>query len=379
MELDYSLTNVLILLGGIQGLIFSLILLSKRKRQAQLFLGIFILAITYNAFETFTALSGLSKSILFFDFFSYTVVFLTGPSLYFYIQSILFPEKIIARSVILKHLILPIFQGAINVILLSIYLLAISQVISFEVDLIGLYQIFDTYSQPLSILVFATYLGMSIKLYVKSSAEEGELISSSANQKTTLKFTKILLIILSGLAVLWIVAWTLASYSTINVQLVYYPLEITLVFFIYWSFFVINNKLQFLNEEQKQTNQLQISKSDATKIMSQLKRLMEEDQLYLSPKITREIVATKAEVSPKHISTILNQFHKQNFNDFVNNYRIEAVKSHLRSDKLKTNTITGIALDSGFNSQATFQRVFKKSVGVSPKEYAAQYAEKALK
>jgi AraC-like DNA-binding protein len=32
-------------------------------------------------------------------------------------------------------------------------------------------------------------------------------------------------------------------------------------------------------------------------------------------------------------------------------------------------TIAGIAYEAGFNSQATFQRVFKNSVGISPSEY----------
>ena len=32
-------------------------------------------------------------------------------------------------------------------------------------------------------------------------------------------------------------------------------------------------------------------------------------------------------------------------------------------------TITGIAFESGFNSQATFQRTFRQMTGQSPREY----------
>ena len=34
-------------------------------------------------------------------------------------------------------------------------------------------------------------------------------------------------------------------------------------------------------------------------------------------------------------------------------------------------TISGIALEAGFNSQTTFQRTFKQLTGVSPKQFLA--------
>ena len=58
-----------------------------------------------------------------------------------------------------------------------------------------------------------------------------------------------------------------------------------------------------------------------------------------------------------------------NFNDFINNYRIEAVKENLKKGEHKKTTLLGIAFDCGFNSKATFNRAFKKSTGLSPKDY----------
>ena len=106
--------------------------------------------------------------------------------------------------------------------------------------------------------------------------------------------------------------------------------------------------------------------------MAQLRELMSDAKPYLNPKISREALAREIDLSPKTISSILNQHHGLNFNDFINSYRVEEVKLQLRSPKRRTHTITSIALDAGFNSQATFQRVFKSNVGMSPKEYMAQ-------
>jgi len=48
---------------------------------------------------------------------------------------------------------------------------------------------------------------------------------------------------------------------------------------------------------------------------------------------------------------------------------IEEVKSMLMRDDIEHMSILGIALDCGFNSEATFYRIFKKNTGISPKEY----------
>ena len=44
-------------------------------------------------------------------------------------------------------------------------------------------------------------------------------------------------------------------------------------------------------------------------------------------------------------------------------------KFKLKAGEQKTQTLLGIAYDCGFNSKATFNRAFKKSTGLSPKEW----------
>ncbi len=42
-------------------------------------------------------------------------------------------------------------------------------------------------------------------------------------------------------------------------------------------------------------------------------------------------------------------------------------------------TILALALDAGFNSQATFQRAFRSNTGMSPREYMNQRLKEASK
>ena len=60
---------------------------------------------------------------------------------------------------------------------------------------------------------------------------------------------------------------------------------------------------------------------------------------------------------------------QMNFNDFINHYRIEDVKNKLKNGDHQHTTLLGIALESGFNSKATFNRAFKKSTDMTPKDY----------
>jgi AraC-like DNA-binding protein len=72
---------------------------------------------------------------------------------------------------------------------------------------------------------------------------------------------------------------------------------------------------------------------------------------------------------PNLISFILNNHLHNNFYDFVNAYRIEEVKNKLNDPALKYLTLLGIALDSGFNSKTTFNRVFRQVTGITPTEF----------
>ena len=96
---------------------------------------------------------------------------------------------------------------------------------------------------------------------------------------------------------------------------------------------------------------------------------IESEQLYKNPTLTLMTIATLLNTNQTVISKMINQGFKMNFNDFVNNYRIEAVKQLLQNGEHKKQTLLGISMDCGFNSKTTFNRCFKKNTGISPKEF----------
>ncbi len=97
--------------------------------------------------------------------------------------------------------------------------------------------------------------------------------------------------------------------------------------------------------------------------------LLQNEKVYEDPELSLTQVAKRLKTNSSVISKVINQGFQLNFNDFINNYRIEAVKEKLKAGEQKTQTLLGIAFDCGFNSKATFNRAFKKVTGQSPKEW----------
>jgi AraC-like DNA-binding protein len=68
------------------------------------------------------------------------------------------------------------------------------------------------------------------------------------------------------------------------------------------------------------------------------------------------------------LSKVINMGCGQNFNDFVNSYRVAEARRLLANPQFAHYSLVGVALESGFNSKSTFNRVFKKLDGRAPSE-----------
>ena len=100
-----------------------------------------------------------------------------------------------------------------------------------------------------------------------------------------------------------------------------------------------------------------------------LSELMQKEKLFLHETLSLRTLASKLQKDPNLVSYILNNFLHKSFYDYVNDFRIEEVKNKIDDPAYSHFKIVEIAYECGFNSKATFNRVFKKSTGKSPSEY----------
>ncbi|MBJ6142067.1 AraC family transcriptional regulator [Hymenobacter sp. BT559] len=101
-----------------------------------------------------------------------------------------------------------------------------------------------------------------------------------------------------------------------------------------------------------------------------LLRLMADEQPWLEPELTLTELAQRLRTNPALLSKVINTGCGQNFNDFVNTYRVHEARRKLADPRFAHYSLVGVALESGFNSKSTFNRVFKKLLEQAPSEVA---------
>lgn len=119
---------------------------------------------------------------------------------------------------------------------------------------------------------------------------------------------------------------------------------------------------QVLEEEKVPSVEMESWKQKVTAVMK-------EQKLYEDAELTLTQLAKKLSTNTSLLSKIINTGFGKNFNDFVNEYRVNAFTEKLRAGEHQTQTLLSLAFDCGFNSKATFNRAFKKQTGMNPKEW----------
>ena len=93
---------------------------------------------------------------------------------------------------------------------------------------------------------------------------------------------------------------------------------------------------------------------------------LEEAKAYREMGLNRERFAAQLDLQEHQLSRIINVYFKRSFTELLNHYRVQEAMERLKQE---TTPITVIAFEVGFNSIASFNRVFKDVVGCSPTEY----------
>ncbi|MEM6725983.1 MAG: AraC family transcriptional regulator [Bacteroidota bacterium] len=130
--------------------------------------------------------------------------------------------------------------------------------------------------------------------------------------------------------------------------------------------------LDHLDQSYTENEQNQIDEA----CMGTIRTYMDAHQPYLDAELTLSELARQVQLSPSQVSQAINTGFGMNFNEFINQYRVEAVKSILKKGEKSNLSMLGIAMECGFNSKATFNRTFKKFTQLTPSEYVA--SQKAI-
>ncbi|MBQ0735806.1 helix-turn-helix domain-containing protein [Aquimarina celericrescens] len=153
---------------------------------------------------------------------------------------------------------------------------------------------------------------------------------------------------------------------------------------------VFNKLLQKINNfEAKEQEQLEnketykeivIDNDKVNKVLKGLSRL-ESQEFYLRSDCNLRSVAKKVKTNATYLSKIINKHRKKNFNEYINDLRIDYVLKRIKNDKkFRSFSIKSIATEVGYKSDYSFAKHFKAKTGLNPSYYIKKIEkqEKAL-
>ena len=107
-------------------------------------------------------------------------------------------------------------------------------------------------------------------------------------------------------------------------------------------------------------------------LVARLQDRMRETHDYLDPDLRLRDLAERLHTSPTLLSRAVNGPLRLNFNDYVNGLRCRHFLQKVEAGEHRAHTLLSLAIDCGFNSKSTFNRAFRKCEGISPKEAVAR-------
>ncbi|WP_025664239.1 AraC family transcriptional regulator [Aquimarina megaterium] len=133
-------------------------------------------------------------------------------------------------------------------------------------------------------------------------------------------------------------------------------------------FLAFDRKGIFDNTYKEKYLNSNITIEDGEVHLNRIRKLIEEENLYLDPNLKLASLSSRLNLSSRDISMIVNKHANKNFSSFINEYRIKKAKEFLSTSHPDTK-ILAIALDSGFNSLSSFNVAFKSFTKSTPSEY----------
>ena len=195
----------------------------------------------------------------------------------------------------------------------------------------------------------------------------------------------IILGVVSALVFFIIGLWTPLSYRDIWIQRV---IVAAVIYYISFAGYVQAQPRHLVFDEKKDGNEpftnLAVVENEGKTVSKiepkldfqelekwkiKIENAMQNERLFLNSELTLSELSDKLNSHNSLISNVINTAFQKNFNDFVNEFRVNVFKEKINDPKLKHLTLLAIAFDCGFNSKSTFNRAVKKVTGQMPSDF----------
>lgn len=135
-----------------------------------------------------------------------------------------------------------------------------------------------------------------------------------------------------------------------------------------------------INQEKEREKEAEQSELSATsrnkktlspeeKLFRAAQKKVKSEKLYLQKDIKLETLAQELETNRSYLSSCINTCSGKNFNQWINDFRIDFLLEHIHSGE----KLTELAAKAGFTSTDAFYRNFKRKTKLTPNEYLKRF------
>lgn len=368
--------DTIVLLGIIQGFILSaLLFFSCRQRPANRFLAALIGLITLACLNIYLLDANWLDSHIILTLLAnalpLVVVMPLGPLIWCYVQATIDPAFRLTRKHYLHFypVILDLFP---YLLILVADIGSLTAIISKEQrhwvsDFIDNYNVYADIPRWMSLTI---YCWLSHQYLRQQKSEQAKWQEHTARW---LQQFLLLFLVFQAIWLIYLVPYIIpATRQPLLNTVDWYPIFIPLAVLIYWlglKGYLINYKAMAEQGSKALASTSRLPDTSAIQFIDRLQKIIETEKLYLDPSLQVSTLAKQAGIPAKTVSAVLNQHLHKSFSTFVNEYRVAAFKERIMQQDADKLTIPGIAMECGFSSIATFQRIFKQLTGATPSSY----------
>lgn len=378
-DVHFNIWAVIILLGAAQGLFLSVYLFARpENRNANKWLALLLTVTSLHLIEYAADITGITLHYPFFIAITYPLLFWMGPLYFIYCRYLL--ER--SYKVTLKTILHFLPSLVVLVMMMPFYSMPGEAKVSF---MSGIAQ-GDIMKIPAGQLIFmgvhviqtVAYIFASYR-FIRKKEEELKDFSSDVFVIKKLAWLNSFSLYFSIYFLLYFIVVVLLTFiNSYQFQLDYLLLLITVI-----SIYAIGYSAISKPEIFKTIPEFDLNKKPPVngpgnsnrfpELKEKLLQYMDSNKPYLKSDLKISELADSLSIPYYQLSQLINDEFLVNFYDFINKYRVEEAKKLLTEDT-RNFKILAIAYEVGFNSKATFNRVFKKFSGLTPSEFKEKFS-----
>ncbi len=372
--------NTLILIGAAQSLFISLFLISKKRRAASdNLLALLLLQFSFVFLAGYLAFEKDMPDLLLL--LSNAALFIS-PTFYLYIQALVRPDRAFFPRRLFHYL--PYLAS-------WVYFAGLAAAGYGDLEFDNLFHEPSFWRRPFLFNLFylaelfciPIYVGHCLATLEKHRQKIKDRLSYS--EGVDLRWVRFLLLVIVGIWILIAIPDALNLHFFQDSEQVILPpglaLSTLLIYYLSWS--GLKQTTIFLEPDpMRQTTPSQEDRLIKEKYRKAaldpdtleekaeaLELCMAEKKPYLQTKLSVSDLAEMLDMSSHNLSQLINEHLKTNFYDYINEKRVEAFKEQAADGLDRNVTLLSMAMDCGFNSKSSFNRVFKKMTGQTPTQY----------